>query len=92
MKSVTAYGVTFDVDYYATAGRAGTHWEPPEPAELEIENVYIAGQNITELLQQCVLDAIYEALDSGIDDDHQQELEDAAEARAEYLRDMRSAA
>jgi hypothetical protein len=83
-KSVTSYGVTFDVEYSASAGRAGTYWEPPEPAELEIENIYIAGQELTELLQQCVLDDIYERLDSGLDDDKQQAEEDAAEALAAY--------
>lgn len=85
---VTSYGVTFDVEYSASAGWAGSHWEPPEPAELIIENIYIAGQELTELLQQFVLDKIYEQLDKDLSDGQRQSEEDAAEAHYEYVRDM----
>lgn len=85
---VTAFGIKFDVEYYASVGRPGTRWEPPEPDELSIESIYIGETEVSEVLLQGVTDAIYEQLEKDICAEARQCQEDAAEERADYNHDM----
>ena len=85
---VTAFGIKFDVEYYASAGRQGTQWEPPEPDELSIEAIYIGEAEVSEVLLQEVTDTIYEQLEKDICAEARQRQEDAAEERADYIHDM----
>lgn len=57
---ITVQGVDFEVEFYATDGRGGTHWEPPEPAELEIQCIKICDQDVTEILHAKVHERIVE--------------------------------
>ena len=86
--TVTAYSTVFEVDYDASAGRPGTRWEPDKPAELIINSISIAGQNIDELLADFVTERIYQQLEEDLSDESRQNEEDAAEARNEYIKDM----
>ena len=62
MVTIEAFGIDFDVDYSASKGRAATHYEPAEPAELTLEGVYVGGQDLIEVLQEVVLDKIKEKI------------------------------
>lgn len=60
--TLTKYGVEFEVEYYADKGHAGTYWEPPEPPELYIEVVRVGGQDITELLDDTIIEGLNDKL------------------------------
>lgn len=68
-RTIEAYCVDWEVSYTAYEGRAGTYWEPPEPAELCIEGISLGGCEIMELLLDVVVDNIYENLHNELCDD-----------------------
>ena len=93
--TITALETTFDVDYWYSKGYPGSYWEPPEPADLEIEAIYIAGQSLQDLLRDDVLEAINDALEKQLIEQQKQYEEDRAQAEYEawkerdlYIKDM----
>jgi hypothetical protein len=55
--------VPFECVYYASAGRAGTYWEPPELPELYIESVSVKGVDVTEVIAEYVLEQLNDMLE-----------------------------
>jgi hypothetical protein len=52
----------FECTYYADPGRAGTHWEPPELPELYIETFIVGGFDLTDMLDEWVVNRLNEML------------------------------
>jgi hypothetical protein len=62
MATVTVDGVEIEAHFTYSAGCRATKWEPGEPEEVEIRNLFIGGQNVNALLDGEHDDAIEEAL------------------------------
>ena len=81
-------GITFEVFYTGTKYRPATYFEPAEGGELEIEEIFIEGVEVSEVLSDSVLEMIKGKIEASIADDQRSAAEDAAE----YLRECREAA
>lgn len=57
-QNITVLDVDFDVRFSYTEGWKGTHWEPPEYPEVEIEDVLLDGWIITEIISDWTMQQI----------------------------------
>lgn len=85
-RTIDLFDVTFDIDYSATPYRAATFDSPAEGGDLEVEVIYIAGHDVTDILSDKAKDLIHEhvanQLESWADEDRDEQLQDQAEAHA----------
>lgn len=86
--TISALGLTFDAECTYRTGRPGTYWEPPEPAELQIDSLTYDGCDASFLLESAALDEIYDAAYTVVAGYEADRRDAACEAR----RDMRLAA
>ena len=75
-------GITFEVFYTGTEYRPATYFEPAEGGELEMEEIFIEGVEVSEVISDSVLEMIRSKLEASLDEDLQSAAEDAAEGRA----------
>lgn len=88
-RTITISDVELQVEYSATEYRPATFHEPAEGGEVEIEGVYLDGNEVGHMLADWVEARILEQLRSGIAEDQHQAEEDEAEAKAESRAAMR---
>jgi hypothetical protein len=94
-KTITINDVDLDVVYSATKFVPATFHDPAEGGEVEIEDVYLEGNELSGMLADWVMAEILDKLKDVLGDDERQAEEDAAEAKAEAraeVRDMLEAA
>lgn len=58
LQTITVLDVDFDVRFNYTQGWKGSHWEPPEYPEVEIEDVLLDDWIVTELISDWTMQQI----------------------------------
>ena len=84
-KSFSAGDIVLDVEFTATPYIPATWDDPAEGGEIEVQDIYLEGLCVTQILAQWVLDKAEEvAGDSAAElmsDQHDSDMADAAEAQ-----------
>lgn len=81
LQTITVLDVDFDVRFNYTQGWKGSHWEPPEYPEVEIEEVILDGWIVTELISDWTMQQIKDKIE--IPSKYEEDCE-----YADYLRDQ----
>lgn len=80
-QNITVLDVDFDVRFKYSHGWEGSHWEPPEPPEVEIEEVILDGWIVTEIISDWTMQQIKDKIEIPNKYEEDQDY-------ADYLRDQ----